>query len=61
MEVIDYTEKLSEIEQELINIRELQINAINNTVEFANVLLICIFFLIAVILGLYIIKVAFRQ
>lgn len=60
-EVIDYTEQFELLEQELINIRELQVTTLNNVFDFASIMIIFFFLLIACIIGLNIIKVAFKH
>lgn len=60
-EVIDYTNQIELLEQELINIRELQVTTLNNVYDFASITIIFFFLLIACIIGLNIIKVAFKH
>lgn len=61
VEPIDYTTQLDSLEQELVNIRELQVTTLNNVYDFASITIIFFFLLIACIVGLNIIKVAFKH
>lgn len=57
---IDYTESIELLQQELLNLRELQVMQLNNSIEMYKVLIIFFAFLVACIIGLYLVRVAFR-
>jgi len=59
--LIDYTTQLDDITQELINVREFQKIQINNMVNMVEVSFVFVGLIIACIIGLGFIKVAFKK
>ncbi|MEW9097383.1 MAG: hypothetical protein AB2417_20105 [Clostridiaceae bacterium] len=60
-ESIDYSNQLDDLYEELVNIRELQVHQINNSVETLNVISALLFFIVTCIISLNFIKVAFKK